>query len=310
MFEKCSIGIHWLGRTATFITRRLAVFLLVAICLTSLDSKVSAQTDNPSFDVWVNTPYVVQFGFGSYDIGGVSTSTYRLPLTHTIPLGPEKDDWQLKLTGYLGYSHVDFTTELFGPKITAVTDYLFALPQVELAIPLQKGWTAKPYLAAGVGWYCNGSQEFNGVKDQLPDSYGFLYAAGVGSLYELQMQQYRASFGSKLGWAEEVDIEGAGSMGFATFQNGVEILHPLGLYVKGQEFNMAESFTYYKFFPAARFSVPNEPPHTVSDQLEFGVNFGFVEPTKVWIIENPRIGASYRFGDGMTGFRLNFGFPF
>jgi hypothetical protein len=31
---------------------------------------------------------------------------------------------------------------------------------------------------------------------------------------------------------------------------------------------------------------------------------------RLWIFENARIGVSYRFGDGLTGVRVNFGFPF
>ncbi len=307
MSDKRSIGIYWLRRVTAVIAGCLTA---AGICLAFPSTGVSAETSDKTIEVWVNTPYVVQFGFGSYDIGGLTTSSYRIPLSHTINLGTEKDDWRLNLTGYLGYSHVDFKTELFGPRFSAETDYLFVLPQVELAIPIRKGWTVKPYLAAGVGWYCNGSIEFEGKKELTKDSYGFLYAAGIGNLFEFQIQKTHVSFGSKFGWAEEISLDSPGTMGFATLQNGVEIMHPLGIYINGREFNMAESFTYYYFFPAARFSVPNEPPHKVYDQFEFGVNFGFVEPVKVWILENPRIGASYRFGDGMTGFRLNLGFPF
>jgi hypothetical protein len=67
---------------------------------------------------------------------------------------------------------------------------------------------------------------------------------------------------------------------------------------------------YYYFFPSAKFSLPGQLPLEVSNQFEFGISVGAAKPATLWIFENPRIGVSYRFGDGLTGFRVNFGFPF
>jgi hypothetical protein len=39
-------------------------------------------------------------------------------------------------------------------------------------------------------------------------------------------------------------------------------------------------------------------------------SFGAAEPATLWIFKIPRIGVSYGFGDGLTGVRANFGFPF
>lgn len=70
------------------------------------------------------------------------------------------------------------------------------------------------------------------------------------------------------------------------------------------------SFLYYYFFPPAKFSLPGENPLEVSNQFEFGINVGSATPAKLWIFNSPRIGVSYRFGDGLTGVRAQFGFPF
>jgi hypothetical protein len=48
----------------------------------------------------------------------------------------------------------------------------------------------------------------------------------------------------------------------------------------------------------------------VSNQFEFGINIGSATPARLWFFNNPRIGVSYRFGDGLTGVRAQFGFPF
>jgi hypothetical protein len=105
---------------------------------------------------------VVQFGFGSYDVGGLSVYAFRVPISHAFALGPEEDAWRPVLTGYLGYSHASFETRVLGPKVTASEDFAFLLPQAELQIPLRRGWTIKPYVAAGLGRTFNASAAIEG----------------------------------------------------------------------------------------------------------------------------------------------------
>ena len=102
------------------------------------------------------------------------------------------------------------------------------------------------------------------------------------------------------------------STNYGTLQNGLEVRHPLGFAVKGLVPDVGVSFIYYYFFPSAKFSLPGESPLEVSNQFEFGINVGSAKPATLWIfeIEKPRIGVSYRFGDGLTGVRVQFGFPF
>jgi len=284
------------------------VLLLVLIRLVVAEESPAAPT---VIEAQVNVPYVVQFGFGSYDVGGLSTNTFRIPLPYTHAMGAEPNALKLKLTGYLGYTTADFETRLLGPKLTASQDYVFVMPQVELLVPLLPGWTVKPYVAVGAGCAFNGSIKVEGIPGaSLRDSYDFLYMAGVGSLYELPLNGFTVGFGTKLGWAEEVPLgEGLGQ-GYATLQTGLEVKHPLGVGVMGHQLDLAGSFIYYYFFPAAKFTIPGEHPMEVSHQYEFGATLGFATETRLWIFDNPRIGASYRFGDGLTGFRVNFGFPF
>lgn len=290
--------------------RQLFTFLLLGSL--ALATVTVARADSSDvIEATVNVPYVVQFGFGSYNAGGITTNTYRVPLTHTFALGEARDDWSLKLTAYLGYTHVDFETRLIGPKLTARQEYAFVLPHAELLIPLQKSWLLKPYFSVGSGYGFNGSIQLEGYsRESLEDGFDILYAAGVGTLYELQLQNFNISLGSRLGWAGEILIDGGKDQGFGTFQTGLEIRHPLGISLAGKQFDLAGSFIYYYFFPAAEFSMPGEQPLKVTNQYEFGTTLGMTKPNRLWIFENPQIGASYRFGDGMTGFRLNMGFPF
>jgi hypothetical protein len=267
----------------------------------------AAQMDSRQLEVQVNLSYAVQFEFGSYDVGGLSVNVFRVPVPHTFVLGPEEDAWRLVLTGYLGYGHFSFETRVFGPKITASEDLVFLLPQAELQIPLRRGWTVKPYVAAGLGGTFNASAAVEGQPGgQLHVDEGVipLYAAGISNLFEVPVRDFLLSFGTKLAGA------GDGSQGYGTLQNGLEVRHPIGFRVKDLVPDVGVSFVYYYFFPSAKFSLPGKLPLEVSNQFEFGISVGAAKPATLWIFENPRIGVSYRFGDRLTGFRVNFGFPF
>lgn len=296
--EECLARGGWLG-----------VLLLAAVAAHPND--VTAQQLN----VQVNLPYAVQFGFGSYDVGGLSVNVFRVPVQHTIALGPEEDAWRLAITAYLGYGHFSFETSVFGPKVTASEDFLFALPQAELQIPLRRWWTIKPYVAAGFGRTFNGSGAVEGPpagEVRVEEGFVFLYAAGVSNLFEFNLDDFLLSVGNKLAAAGDATTGQSKNTNtqFGTLQNGLEIRHPLGFDVKDFVPDVGVSFIYYYFFPSAKFSLPGESPLEVSNQFEFGINVGSAKPAKLWIFNNPRLGISYRFGDGLTGVRAQFGFPF
>ncbi len=97
---------------------------------------------------------------------------------------------------------------------------------------------------------------------------------------------------------------------YATIDTGVEVRHPLGFRIKGLAPDVAVSFIHYYFVPPATFSRFGRAPLEVSNQFEIGLTFGSATPFTLWVFENPRVGVSYRFGDGLTGVRVTFGFPF
>jgi hypothetical protein len=95
---------EWLG---------LGLVLLGSLAGPAQDA--AAQADSRKIEAQVNLPYVLQFGFGSYDVGGLSVDVFWVPVSHTFALGPEEDAWRLVLTVYPGYSHASFETRMFGP---------------------------------------------------------------------------------------------------------------------------------------------------------------------------------------------------
>jgi hypothetical protein len=55
---------------------------------------VVAQVNIRQVDAQVNLPYAVQFGFGSYDVGGLSVNVFRIPVKHTVALEPKEAAWR------------------------------------------------------------------------------------------------------------------------------------------------------------------------------------------------------------------------
>jgi hypothetical protein len=288
---------------------RLGVVLLGFIVGSLRDA--GAQAGTQTLQVEVNVPYAVQFGFGSYDVGGLSVDVFRIPITHTFALGTEREAWALALTVYPGYGHASFESRALGPRITASEDVVFLMSRAELEIPLRRWWTVKPYVEAGLGRAFGGSVAVDGqTVGHVDDLFFALYAGGISNLFEVQVQDFLLSFGTKLAAAGDADIGRSGSDGYGSLQNGLEVRHPLGVRIKDLVPDVGVSFIHYYFFPSAKFSLPGQRPLEVSNQFEFGVSVGFAAPSRLWIFENPRIGVSYRFGDGLTGVRVNFGFPF
>src|SRR5262245_10583863 len=203
-----SLALRWCRSRGWWLARDGWLGLGLALLGAALDPLDAA---GQQLGVQVNLPYAVQFGFGSYDVGGLSVNVFRVPVKHTFALGPEKDEdaWRLVLTGYLGYGHFSFDTSVFGPKVTASSDFAFVLPQAELQIPLRQWWTIKPYVAAGLGWTFNGSAAVEGPPGgefHVEEGLDFLYTAGISNLFEFQVQDYSLSVGTRLAGAGDAPI--------------------------------------------------------------------------------------------------------
>ena len=226
-------------------------------------------------------------------------------------LGTEENAWRLALSVYRGYGHASFESRALGPRITGSEDFAFLLSHAELQIPLRRWWTAKPFVEAGLGRAFGGSVEADGQTVGHVDEVTFaLYGGGISNLVEVRLRDFLLSFGTKLAGAGDAAIGRSARDGYGSLQDGLEVRHPLGFRVKSFVPDVGASFIYYYFFPSAKFSLPGQSPLEVTNQFEFGVSVGSAVPAKLWIFENPRIGVSYRFGDGLTGVRVNFGFPF
>src|SRR5262249_8227018 len=124
------------------------------------------------------------------------------------------------------------------------------------------------------------------------------------------VQDFLLSFGTRLAAAGGVPPRPAGRGGDGEPPNGPGGRHPPGVRGQGPAPRGGGALAHPYFFPSAQVTLPGAAPLTGSNQFEFGVSLGSATPATLWIFENPRLGVSYRFGDGLTGIRVNFGFPF
>src|SRR5262245_6890799 len=257
----------------------LALGLILLGFISATTREAEAQGDTQTIRVQVNVPYAVQFGFGSYDVGGLSVDVFRIPVTKTFPLGTGGDAWQLAPTGYPGYGHLSFESRVLGPKITAAEEVAFLLAHAELDIPLRRWWVLKPYVEAGLGQTFGGSVRADSeTVGRLDEQTFFLYAAGISNLFEVRLHDFLLSFGTKLAGAGDATIGASDSEGYGTLQNGLEVRHPIGVRLASLVPDVGLSFIHYYFFPAAKFSLPGRDPLEVSNQFEFGVSVGSAVP--------------------------------
>jgi len=283
------------------------IFFFLIFTIIVFQTGVSRAQD--SQEIRVNFAYAFQLGFGSYDIGGVKVRVIKLPISHTFDF-PKYEKLKLKVNAPFYYGHFEFEgTTRSGLKITADQHLLSFIPGLELEYEVLNNWYLKPFGNVGIGWAIADKLRPVGIGTS-DDSTIYIYTAGLRSLYEIFWERFKFSIGNAILWAGNTTFdEGADDESYGALENGVEVLHPLGFSIKGYEPDASVFFIYYRFLPDAEFTRFLRDPLKVKNQYEIAGTLGSATPLKLWVINNPRIGVGYRFGD-LNVFTINFGFPF
>jgi len=283
--------------------------LLAVLALGSLPWLVSpASAKDVRGNVEVNFIYAFQLGFGSYNVGGLDVQVYSLPISYTFNdfLGNEK--LKLVVDAPVFYGRFRFRETLpDGTRIKVDQDMMSVIPGVELQWEPVLHWHIKPFINAGLAWQVYDSSTPNGLS--VDDSLVLVYATGLGSLYQMFWEKFTFSIGNRISWAGNTNFHKSSEQSFGLLENGFDVKHPLGFTYKGYEPDVSVYFNWYYFMPYTSFDRAFKPPLKVDNQYEVAATVGFVQPKKLWILSNPRIGVGYRFGD-LEAFAVNFGFPF
>ncbi len=278
----------------------------MAIALT-LASPASAAVQLPLPPI-INLTYAAEFGFGGYSYGGASAQIFTLPLAYSFEDFPKKG-WKLSPAFPIQYGHYSGSANV--PQITTsqTDNSIAAIPGAYLQIPLLDRWTLTPFFLVGPIYLF-------GVKE-----WGVLYTAGLKTLYQIPWHGFRFGFGvaavfagsrlaPHLNSAGEEVVSGVENYG--VLRAGTFVRHDMGFRIGKLTPDIGPLFVFHHFFPAARFvQFQGElAVLEVRSQFQIGATMGSSTPFSYSILNEARLGASYVTGDGLSGVKFTFGFPF
>lgn len=262
-------------------------------------------------NVRVNFAYTfldLQFGF--YEVGGVDADVFQIPISHTFDL-QKHEKLKLKIEAPFYYGYFKFKEKVNEVFTIKADQHLIALiPGVELQYEALDNWYLKPFgrfgLVKSIG--DNISPSLPGIM--VSNVFIYVYSVGLRSLYEIFWERFKFSIGNAILFSGDTSFrKGIPHNLFGSLENGVEVLHPLGFNLGGYEPDISAFFIYYHYMSDVEFVRLLDAPERLKNQYEIGGTIGSATPSKLWIINNPRIGVGYRFGD-VEALTINFGFPF
>ncbi len=256
----------------------------------------------------INLTYAAEFGFGGYSYGGASVQIFTLPRAYSFEDFPKKG-WKFTPAFPIQYGHYSGSATV--PQFTrSETDNSFAaIPGAYLQIPLLDRWTLTPFFLVGPIYLFSAKE------------WGVLYTAGVKTLYQIPWHGFRFGFGLAAVFAgsrlpAHFDSEGdeifRGTENYGVLRAGTFVRHDLGFRIGKLTPDIGPLFVFHHFFPSAKF-VQFEGELGVLDvrnQYQIGATMGSSTPFSYAILNEARLGASYVTGDGLSGVKFTFGFPF
>lgn len=293
------------------IFKHLLIYLLYFLLLPAVADTCWAQNNNKNTEVTVNYAYAAQLGFGGYDVGGLSVNIYTLPFNWTFPLCVTERPWELKVKLPVSYGHFNFEERApDGTKLSANLDVFSVGAGLELKVPVTGHWSLKPFGTFGLIQEIYSDVSPEDLQADFPFSY--YYTTGLRSLVQYDWRNFTFGLGNGLIYAANAAFDGSGNESYSAFEAGIDARHPLGFEIGRYQPDASVFFIYYHFLSPVKFTRFLEEPLEITDQFEFGFSLGFAMPSKIWIFDDPRIGASYLFdSEGeLNAFRINFGFPF
>jgi hypothetical protein len=257
----------------------------------------------PSLNRTVNLNYVyaAELGFGGYSLDGLTAQVYTLPLDYTLH-DVLRDGWALRILApvQLGLYSLK-VTDTDGERISIDQQSVAAVPGAELEIPVGSRTVFKPFGQFGVG-------HTFGVDAGSPNFYIFL--AGARAVSQWHVGATTISLGDAVIFAGDSPIGSGFSEHYVSLQLGVELRHPLG-FTMGTLAPDLGVYTIYYYYPVPLvFSRFLEPELKIVNQGEIGFSVGSATQFRLLGLPNPRIGAGFIFGGGLTVLRINFGFQF
>jgi len=279
-------------------TSACAGFILVG----SLEARAQS-SEAPTLNRTVNLNYVyaAELGFGGYSLAGLTAQVYTLPLEYTLH-DVLREGWALRIMApvQLGLYSLK-VTDTDGEPISINQQSVAAVPGAELQIPIGSHTVLKPFGQFGVG-------HTFGVDVGSPNAY--IYLAGARALSQWHVAATTFSLGSAIIYAGDSPIGSGFSERYVSLQLGVELRHPLGFTIGTLAPDFGVYTIYYHYPVPLIFSRFLQPQLTIANQAEIGFSIGSATQFRLLGLSNPRIGAGFIFGGGLTVWHVSYGFQF
>lgn len=278
-----------------------SVCALVVLSGSMASSAQTAVTPNLNRTVNLNYVYAAELGFGGYSLNGLTADVYTLPLDHTLH-DVLRNEWALRILApiQLGLYSLN-VTDTDGERVSIHQQSVAAVPGAELQIPAGNRTVIKPFAQFGVG-------HAFGVDSGSSNAY--IYLAGVRALTQWHPGATTVSLGDALIYAGDSAIGSGFSEHYVSLQLGLELRHSLGFEIGRLTPDLGVYTVYYNYPVPLVFSRFLQPELKVSNQGEMGFSIGSANELRLLGMSNPRIGAGFIFGGGLTVWHINFGFQF
>jgi len=247
----------------------------------------------------IHFAFATQLGSGVYSVNGRTLQVYRVPLAWTLA-EPEDGRPGVRLRLPVTVGLYDFAArDMIDSGLPDHLDTFSAVGGIELDFPLDDGWHVIPYAEAGRAWDLGG------------DADAALYSASLHARREWPSGERLQRLQAGILYAGVDLASGAGTSDMVKVEAGFETRKPLGFQYGGAGadgglYLLAEWYADRPGEPVVRSAGDSQLPV----QFEVGLTLGGRTPARIWKLPLPRIGLGYRFGDGVSVYRLVFGAPF
>jgi hypothetical protein len=271
----------------------LAFFLIVGWSNVAL-----AQSGDEDEQHRFNYCFATRLGSGVYDISGRIIQVYRVPLSYGIrDFEGRKYGVNFKAPVTLGF--FDFSdSDVEDSDLPENIGTAAIVPAIEIPVRLKPNWYLAPMAGLGVG------------KDFAGGDLTYIYQVALRSVASFPRKKYGYTLWNELAYLGHTVPGEEPNEDVALFGSGLDLRRPLKYSFRGHDTDFGLFVANYMYGEPTEYFLSDDDSFEVKTQYEIGFTVGTPTPLKIWRLPIPRVGLSYRFGDGVSAIRLVLGNPF
>lgn len=245
-----------------------------------------------------NYCFATRLGSGVYDISGRIIQVYRIPLAKTIrDFEGRRYGLNFKAPVTLGFFDLA-DDDVAGSDLPENIGAAAVVPALEIPVRIMSNW----YLAPTVG--------FGAGKDFAGGETSYIYQIALKSVASFQRREHALTLWNELAYLGHTVSGEEPNEDVALFESGLDVRRPLRYRFRGHETDIGLFVANYMYGEPTKYFLTEDATFEVRAQYEIGFTLGTREDIKLWKLPLPRMGLSYRFGDGVAAVRLVIGNPF